>query len=82
MIQRKIPFRWRPGQVVKVVDQADDTLPDKFLGRIGVVTAEPVYQAIGDDPIIDPVYEVKHGPAYGEKAGSQFYWTEEIAPLR
>lgn len=70
-----------PGQVVKVVDQADDTLPDSFLGRVGVVASEPIYQEIGDDPIIDPVYEVKHGPAYGEKATTQIYWTEEIALL-
>lgn len=71
-------FRFLPGQLVKVVAQADDTLPDRFMGRIGVVVGWPVYQEIGDDPEIDPVYEVRHGPAYGEAACTQIYWSDEI----
>lgn len=69
-----------PGDEVVVVMRYDETLPEEFLGRRGVVVGPMPYQELGDDPEVDPVYLVEHGPSTtsGRPFGTQIYWREEI----
>lgn len=67
-----------PGDEIVVVLRYDETLPDRFLGRRGVVVGPMPYQELGDDPEVDPVYLIKHAPSMGRPYETQIYWTEEI----
>jgi hypothetical protein len=70
------------GDQIVVVLRYDETLPSDFLGRRGVVIGPMAYQEIGDDPEVDPVYLVKHGPSMGRRPCNQIYWREEIQLYR
>lgn len=67
------------GDVVRVVAQTDETLEDRFVGRIGVVRDADRYHACGDNPPVDPFIEVQHAQGFGSPAEVNFYWTEELA---
>jgi hypothetical protein len=68
------------GDKIVVVERCDDTLPELFLGRVGIVVGPLGYQGVGDDEG-DPVFLVRHGPSMGRSTVKQFYWREEISKL-
>lgn len=68
----------KPGDAVRVVSQTDDTLEDRWLGRVGLVRDVDTYWGFGDAPPGDPFVQVNHGPAFGEPAQPNHYWPEEL----
>lgn len=60
------------GASVRVVEQADDTLPESFVGRKGRVVEKLPYQGVGDAKR-DPLWLVQH-----RGSERQMYWTEEL----
>jgi hypothetical protein len=75
----KVTFK--VGDDVVVVGRADPTLPESYLGRKGRIVEFPAYQEVGDDPDEDPFILVEHAASKDLEAGTQFYWSEEIAPV-
>lgn len=71
-------LKFKKGCVVRVIAAYDETLPKRFIGRLGVIASDPEYQGVGDDPKKDPFWEVQHAPGHGFKVRRQFYWTDEL----
>lgn len=72
----------KAGDKVVVVAAYDDTLPEEFIGRLGVIIRRLDYQGIGDSPSEgDPLILVAHAPSMGRPFEKQSYWREEIALL-